>query len=132
MRLWSLHPKYLDSKGLVALWREALLAQKVLRGKTKGYRYHPQLDRFKRHPYPVKAISTYLAGILEESMARGYDFDQRKICLGRTRTKVCVSRAELDEEQATLIEKLNKRDQKKHAEFASHKKKKLHPLMMVK
>ena len=38
MRLWSLRPKYLDSQGLVALWREGLLAQAVLRGKTRGYR----------------------------------------------------------------------------------------------
>jgi carboxyl-terminal processing protease len=29
MRLWSLHPKYLDAQGLVALWREALLAKAV-------------------------------------------------------------------------------------------------------
>jgi hypothetical protein len=36
MRLWTLHPKYLDARGLVALWREALLAQKVLRGATRG------------------------------------------------------------------------------------------------
>ena len=48
MRLWSVHPKYLDSKGLVALWREALLAKQVLEGGTKGYRNHPQLDRFKK------------------------------------------------------------------------------------
>jgi len=31
MRLWTIHPKYLDRQGLLALWREALLAQKVLR-----------------------------------------------------------------------------------------------------
>ena len=36
MRLWSLHPRYLDAKGLVALWREGLLAQAVLKGQTKG------------------------------------------------------------------------------------------------
>ncbi|HKX52383.1 MAG TPA: pyrimidine dimer DNA glycosylase/endonuclease V [Nitrosospira sp.] len=37
MRLWTLHPRYLDTKGLVAAWREALLAQKVLSGLTSGY-----------------------------------------------------------------------------------------------
>lgn len=47
MRIWSLHPKYLDTKGLVALWRETLLAQHVLSGKTKRYKNHPQLARFK-------------------------------------------------------------------------------------
>lgn len=30
MRLWSIHPCYLDSKGLIALWRESLLAQACL------------------------------------------------------------------------------------------------------
>jgi len=44
MRIWSLHPKYLDSKGMVALWREALLAKQVLLNKTKGYKNHPQLN----------------------------------------------------------------------------------------
>lgn len=31
-----MHPRYLDAKGLVALWREALLVQAVLRGETRG------------------------------------------------------------------------------------------------
>jgi hypothetical protein len=60
MRLWSLHPKYLDGQGLVALWREALLARAVLRGETRGYTRHPQLDRFKEHPHPRLAINSYL------------------------------------------------------------------------
>jgi hypothetical protein len=47
MRIWSLHPKYLDAKGLVALWRESLLAKQALESKTKGYKNHPQLNRFK-------------------------------------------------------------------------------------
>jgi len=47
MRLWSLHPAYLDARGLGALWREGLLAQAVLRGKTRGYRSHPQLERWR-------------------------------------------------------------------------------------
>jgi Pyrimidine dimer DNA glycosylase len=47
MRIWSLHPQYLDRQGLTAAWREGLLAQKVLTGTTKGYRNHPQLRRFR-------------------------------------------------------------------------------------
>lgn len=47
MRIWSLHPQYLDRQGLTAGWREGLLAQKVLTGTTKGYRNHPQLRRFR-------------------------------------------------------------------------------------
>jgi len=72
MRLWSLHPRYLDTQGLVALWREALLARAVLRGETKGYRNHPQLDRFRSHAASVSAINTYLARVYDEAVARGY------------------------------------------------------------
>jgi hypothetical protein len=43
MRLWSLHPQYLDPAGLVAVWREGLLARAVFAGQTTGYKHHPQL-----------------------------------------------------------------------------------------
>ena len=77
MRLWSVHPKHLDCKGLVALWRETLLAKHVLEGKTKGYKNHPQLVRFKK--YPIELINTYLYTIYEEAKLRGYNFDINKI-----------------------------------------------------
>jgi hypothetical protein len=79
MRLWTVHPKYLDAKGLVALWREALLAQKVLRGKTKGYRRHPQLVRFQAHAKPIAAVAAFLKAVHEEATRRGYTFDGSKI-----------------------------------------------------
>ena len=79
MRLWSLHPRHLDARGLVALWREGLLARAVLLGRTRGYRHHPQLDRFRARPDPVAAIDAYLSRVLEESRVRGYRFDARKI-----------------------------------------------------
>jgi hypothetical protein len=79
MRLWTIHPRYLDSQGLVALWRESLLAKAVLRGQTRGYRRHPQLSRFRAHPRPRYAINAYLAGIHAEATARGYHFDGGKI-----------------------------------------------------
>jgi Pyrimidine dimer DNA glycosylase len=79
MRIWTLHPKYLDAQGLVALWRETLLAQKVLRGKTKGYRHHPQLTRFRAQANPVTAVAAYLKAVHEEANRRGYAFDASKI-----------------------------------------------------
>lgn len=79
MRIWTLHPKYLDAQGLVALWRETLLAQKVLRGQTKGYRHHPQLIRFRGHTDPVTAVAAYLKAVHEEATRRGYTFDASKI-----------------------------------------------------
>ena len=79
MRLWSFHPKYLDAKGLVALWREGLLAKAVLEGKTRGYTHHPQLVRFREHPDPLGAIQAYLRVVLEEATRRGYKFDPEKV-----------------------------------------------------
>lgn len=79
MRLWTIHPKYLDSQGLVALWREGLLAQKVLQGKTRGYKHHPQLRRFQAQNDPLKSIAFYLKTVYEESIQRKYHFDSSRI-----------------------------------------------------
>src|SRR5258705_13480398 len=79
MRLWTVHPRYLDPKGLVAAWREALLAQKVLVGTTRGYRHHPQLTRFQEQADPLATIATFLGGIADEAESRGYHFNASKI-----------------------------------------------------
>jgi len=79
MRLWTVHPRFLDPKGLVAAWREGLLAQKVLAGATKGYRHHPQLARFQAQSDPLAAIATFLVGLTDEAQSRGYHFDVSKI-----------------------------------------------------
>ncbi len=109
MRLWSLHPMLLDSKGLVALWREGLLAQKVLKGETTGYRNHPQLLRFKEHPKPLGAIGTYLAAVSIEAKLRNYNFDASKIVRARTRRLIAVSDDQLAYEWRHLRLKLIKR-----------------------
>jgi len=79
MRLWSIHPGYLDSKGLVALWREGLLAQNVLRGQTQGYRNHPQLLRFRRTGHGEIAIAYYLWHVAAEVDKRNYNFEKKKL-----------------------------------------------------
>jgi len=109
MRLWSLHPGYLDPAGLVALWREALLAQKVLAGRTRGYRRHPQLDRFKAHPHPRRAIAQYLCGVHDESVRRGYRFDRTKIGRGRSHVRMPIPRSALRAEFDWLLTKLRRR-----------------------
>ncbi len=110
MRLWSLHPKYLDAKGLVALWREALLAQAVLAGETKGYRAHPQLARFRLQRSPRACIAEYLKAVYVESRERGYRFDARKIAHRGTSTRIEVTRGQLEFERRHLLAKLEKRD----------------------
>ena len=109
MRLWSLHPKYLDPKGLVALWREALLAQAVLRGETKGYRNHPQLQRFRSQKSPRACIAEYLRAVHLESFERGYHFDERKITRQGTSARISVTRGQLEFEWCHLLAKLEAR-----------------------
>lgn len=106
MRLWSLDPALLDSAGLVALWREGLLAQKVLLGHTAGYRFHPQLKRFRAAGNPVATISTYLWGVVDEARARGYNFDASKIAADRQAVSMTVTRGQLEFEGKHLKSKL--------------------------
>ena len=129
MRLWSLHPKYLDRQGLTALWREALLARAVLTGKTKGYRHHPQLDRFRAHASPRAAISTYLRAIQQEAVARGYSFDKSKVGPGRCEARIGVAQGQLDHEWQHLLKKLAKRNPAVHRRWKLVERPDCHPLM---
>ena len=110
MRLWSLHPQYLDTKGIVALWREALLAQAVLRGDTRGYRHHPQLERFKAAPKPMHAIAAYLSAIHKEANRRNFKFDVSKIGTKQLKERIPVAQGQIDHEVAHLKKKLAHRD----------------------
>ena len=114
MRLWSIHPKYLDSKGLVAAWREALLARKVLAGQTKGYTNHPQLDRFKKYVDPLAGIEAYLTGLYIESVVREYKFDQSKVKHVTLNEIIPVTSGQIHYEFQHLLDKLEVRD---HARF---------------
>ena len=109
MRLWTLHPKYLDPRGLVALWREALLAQAVLKGQTSGYKHHPQLIRFRNTPSPTDSIASYLRGVFDESCRRGYCFDVVKIGSAGTGESIIATRGQLDYEWMHLKKKLRVR-----------------------
>jgi hypothetical protein len=131
MRLWSIHPGYLDAKGLVACWREGLLARKVLRGETKGYRMHPQLERFKRQTNPVGMIDAYLLGLYEEAKKRGYRFNREKIGLGDTKEKIEVTDGQLEYELRHLKEKLRVRNREQYEKIASVEVPELHPLFRV-
>ena len=109
MRLWSLDFGYLDRQGLLAVWREALLAKKVLQGKTLGYRNHPQLARFREQKSPAAAINSYLKNVFEESCKRNYCFDRKKIGRVFSGKKIPVTRGQLSHEFVWLKSKLRKR-----------------------
>jgi len=109
MRIWTLHPKYLDPQGLVALWREALLARAVLRGETTGYRHHPQLLRFRSHAAPRSAINAYLGCVYMEAESRGYSFNRRKIGPVRANARIESTEGQLHYEWQHLMGKLSAR-----------------------
>jgi hypothetical protein len=131
MRLWTLHPRYLDPKGLVAAWREALLAQKVLAGATKGYRHHPQLMRFQKQADPLATIATFLAGIATEAESRGYHFDTSKIAQGRFTGQIPETRGQLLCEWGHLKAKLRARAPQMGRQLQSVKMPEPHPLFCI-
>ena len=131
MRLWTLHPKYLDRAGLVALWREALLAQAVLRGETRGYRNHPQLIRFRNHAEPLETIGTYLMEILGEAVRRGYRFNPAKIGHCRNLPAIPTTRGQLLYERDHLLRKLAVRDCAAYGILAKTDEPDPHPLFTM-
>lgn len=131
MRLWSLHPSFLDSKGLVALWREGLLAKAVLAEQTRGYKNHPQLERFKCQPDPQAAINAYLREVYREAERRGYRFDICKLDATRPCPRIRVTEGQLHYEWMHLQCKLLRRDPPRHARNASVTDIQPHPLMKV-
>lgn len=131
MRLWSLHPKYLDAKGLVALWREGLLARVVLSDQTRGYRHHPQLQRLKQQPSPMDAIDFYLEQIVVEAQSRGYHFDRTKITPGKHPVQIDVTSGQIAYEFAHLKNKLRVRDPEKFSLFKDIDIPEVHPLFRV-
>ncbi|HRQ64543.1 MAG TPA: pyrimidine dimer DNA glycosylase/endonuclease V [Xanthomonadaceae bacterium] len=131
MRLWSVHPKYLDSRGLVALWREALLAQAVLRGRTRGYLHHPQLQRFRAQASPIGAIGGYLRAVLAEADRRGYAFAGQKITRRHGTGVIPVTRGQMKFEWSHLMSKLAIRDPEQHHRLASVSRPQPHPSFRV-
>jgi hypothetical protein len=128
MRIWSLHPKYLDTKGLVALWRETLLAKHVLEGKTIGYKNHPQLKRFRKAKYPLDMINLYLSEVYREAENRNFKFDKQKINWTFKKEKLPVTTGQLNYEVQHLMMKLKNRDNQKYQQLRSTPAFDCHPL----
>ncbi|MBL6962775.1 MAG: hypothetical protein ISR55_03060 [Bacteroidetes bacterium] len=131
MRIWSLHPKYLDAKGLVALWRESLLAKHVLEGKTRGYKNHPQLLRFKKTADPVQSINQYLAAVHKEAVRRGYRFNKDKIDWKYKSELLNVTKGQISFEMNHLLNKLKIRDKKRNLELMQIEYPETHPFFKL-
>lgn len=130
MRLWSIHPRYLDPQGLVALWREALLARAVLRGATKGYRAHPQLERFRSHASPRYAVNAYLRAVHDEALLRGYAFDRTKVGPIRSIEAIAVTHGQLEYEWEHLLRKFSVRSTAHYRRWRSLRLPECHPLFL--
>lgn len=129
MRIWSLHPHYLDRQGLVACWRESLLAQAVLAGKTRGYRNHPQLVRFRDSSDPHASIGAYLLGLADEATERGYHFDRTRIDEPHAEVSaLTVTTGQIDHEWTHLLSKLSVRSPDRFAELQTVTDIAVHPL----
>ena len=128
MRLWSIHPKYLDSQGLTAVWREGLLAQAVLRGRTRGYRAHPQLDRFRASRRPLGLIAAYLHSVWKEGRRRGYAYDRRRIIGRPAAIELAVPRGQVEWEWVHLLRKLRRRAPSLYARWRKVSLPQVHPL----
>jgi hypothetical protein len=131
MRLWTIHPRYLDAQGLVALWRESLLARAVLRGRTEGYRRHPQLTRFRQCTAPLSAINLYLACVHAEAESRGYRFDRSKLGRITAEQRVIATAGQLRYEWDWLLGKLRLRSQSLYRRHLTVKDPSAHPLFHV-
>lgn len=131
LRIWSLHPRYLDAPGLTACWREALLARAVLAGRTAGYRRHPQLERFRACADPVAAVDAYLAGLFREAEVRGYRFDASKIGARPCGVDLTVTSGQLAYEFGILMDKLKRRSPARYEALAKTEGIEPHPLFRV-
>ncbi len=119
MRLWSIHPSYLDARGLTACWREGLLARKVLLGETEGYQHHPQLERFRAQAEPVAVLDRYLLAIWEEAARRGFAFNREKIGPHFSEKHLTVTTGQLAYEWQHLKEKLKVRSRERYERLAT-------------
>jgi len=128
MRIWSLHPKYLDTKGLIALWRETLLAKHVLEGKTKGYKNHPQLTRFKEGKNPSSLVNQYLSEVYHEAVRRGYNFNREKIDWIFSASSISVTKGQVKYEMQHLLGKLKTRDTKRYEQLKDLTTIETHPM----
>jgi hypothetical protein len=131
MRLWSLNPKYLDTQGLLAAWREALLARAVLRGATRGYTRHPQLQRFLEHAHPRLAINAYLEALHSEALERRYRFDRTKVGPVRSIAPIAVTVGQIALEWQHLKGKLAARSPDVLAKWEAIVEPEPHPLFRV-
>ena len=133
MNLWSFHPKYLDEKGLRAVWQDALFAQNVLSGRIKDHRkYYPQLMKFNNYFEPLAAIGAYLGFIYDDGVERGIIFQEHKIMHRSKRENIFqVDRERLEDEFEQYKRKMQTVSMLQTAKLRQVSKVEPHPIFEV-
>lgn len=120
MRLWSLHPSYLDKQALQVCWADALQAleyYKQERAYMKGITndlspyFYPCLDRFRMTGSPIAHITNYLHGLCDESERRNTPFGRAKLPEFTPGLRLKVTDGQIAREEKLLLLQLNRRKQ---------------------
>ncbi|MDH5205720.1 MAG: pyrimidine dimer DNA glycosylase/endonuclease V, partial [Hylemonella sp.] len=103
----------------------------VLHGQTRGYRHHPQLDRFRNSDAPLAAMSLFLQAVQTEALSRGYAFDARKIHPVQESVQLPVTAGQMQFEWEHLLAKLQLRKPDLLRRWQSTGAPEAHPLFTV-
>lgn len=131
MRLWTLHPKYLDSEGLMAVWRDALRARRLLKEETDGDSDHPQLTRFRETDHPADAIECYLQTVFEEARERDVSFDASKLHTPVRNVRIEETEDRLLYEWHRLLDKLRERQPPLFRKIKDLERPDAHPMFTI-
>lgn len=129
MRLWTIHPKYLDGKRLTSQWKEGIQMMHIWKeigenpepAKRLGYVSHPQVRRLSNLLVADSGLISlllhqHLTAVHEESVQRSYSFNKKLIddlapdC--KNAPKVYVTMGQVAYEFALMATKNNEWSQK--------------------
>ena len=108
-----------------------MLAKNVLEEKTKGYKNHPQLIRFKNSANPLQGINQYLAAVYKESQTRGYHFNKDKLKIYNEPVTLTVTRKQIEYETQHLLKKLKTRDMERYHRLLNETNIEPHPIFKI-
>lgn len=129
MSLWSVHPRYLDNKGLISAWNRGLQLQKQLSTEPARNTGNSQLIMFSRQEKPLHAIGSYLSFIASEGCRRGYKFTHEKILYPNFDEELLpIDSEQLRSENQMLQNRLKTRDKNRYQQLSSQSWPETHPL----
>jgi hypothetical protein len=129
MRIWSIHPKYLDSKELLNLWNETIQAKNEFLTKFSGHFSNKQLERFLDLKNPLEAINSYMSSIYREAVKRDFSVDDSFMDWDFDDSiQIPVTAGQISHEISKLKSRLRERDEKKLQKLNGRTFLELHPI----